>query len=323
MKIKKIYPILFLALFCLIPYLINAGGAASSSPAVKQFEVKLYRTKSKKIETVPLKEYLCGVVAAEMSADYESEALKAQAVAACSYLMYRRNYIQSDSTYDNGHAGAYVCDDPTHCKGYLAEADAKKRWGRDWFGKYYSNITAAVDQVYGQVVTYDGEIANTVFHAISSGRTESAENVWGADIPYLQSVESTDDTVASGYESNVAFTHDEAAKILQGLQITVKGAAQKWFSAPTIDSAGSVASVEVCGKKVNGGALREAFGLRSTAFAVTVTDKEIIFTVHGYGHQVGMSQNGANELAKKGKSYTEILEHYYKGAKVQSYNFEM
>lgn len=324
MNLKKIYPLIYILCFCMIPYLCNGLGRESSLPSgekQEEFTVTLYRTETNKIEEVSLKEYLCGVVAAEMQANFEGEALKAQAVAACSYTLYRYEYSKEYPTADNGHPGAYVCDDWSHCKSYLSKKQAKQRWGKEWFDRYYGNIEAAVGQVYGQVITYEGEIINAVFHAISSGRTESAESVWGTPVPYLISVDSAVDTTASGYETSVSFTFEEARRRLEQMQTTLGDDPKTWFEAPLLGSAGSVESVKVGGKSIKGTELRKAFGLRSTAFAITVDDQNITFTVHGYGHQVGMSQNGANELAKSGKTYAEILQHYYSGVEIQNYNF--
>ncbi len=324
MNVKKLYPLIYILCFCLIPYICNGFGHENPLPKAEtqpDFAVTLYRTQSKKIQEIPLKEYLCGVVAAEMQANYEGEALKAQAVAACTYTLYRYEYQQEHADTNSAHSGAYVCDDFTHCKSYLSKKEARQRWGKDWFDRYYSNIEAAVEQVYGQVITYEGQIINAVFHAISSGRTESAENVWGTPIPYLVSVDSAADTTASGYETSVSFTFEEARRRLTEMGITVGENPKEWFSPPLLGSAGSVESVEIGGKVIPATDLRKTFGLRSTAFAITVDDDNITFTVHGYGHQVGMSQNGANELAKDGKTYAQILQHYYSGVKIQNYNF--
>ncbi|MBQ6946719.1 MAG: stage II sporulation protein D [Clostridia bacterium] len=307
MKSLKWYPVLYVACFCLIPYLLNAprfNEPAKQSPAGKDFTITLLRTESGKVETIPFKEYLCGVVSAEMQANFEQEALKAQTVAACSYSLYRYEYLKKYPNAETGHPEAYVCDDHTHCKSYLTAKEAKKRWGAEWYNKYYGNILSAVEQVYGQVITYDGEIINAVFHAISSGRTESAESVWGTPIPYLVSVDSSVDTAASGYETTVSFTLEETRQRLKQLGITVGDDPKKWFDLPLLGSAGSVESVTVGGVSVKGTELRKAFDLRSTAFAINVQNDRIVFTVHGYGHQVGMSQHGANQLAKAGKSYT-------------------
>jgi len=288
----------------------------------KDFIVKLYRHETKEIENIPLKEYLCGVVAGEMQANYEHEALKAQAVAACTYTIYRYEYLSKNKSTDNEHPDAYVCDNYSHCKSYISREKAKERWGTDWFDKYYPNIEAAVNQVYGQVITYENKVINAVFHAISSGTTEPAKNVWGTEIPYLLSVDSSVDTTAKGYETTSTFSATEVMKKLAEISIDVKGDATYWFSSPTLDSAGSVAFVTVNGKNISGTEIRSLFGLRSTAFSISADSKNITFTVRGYGHQVGMSQNGANEMAKQGKSYTEILQHYYSGVEIQGYNFK-
>ncbi len=322
MKPTKLYPLFFILCFCLIPYFCNGFKAEPTESAPQNdFKVTLLRTESKEVQEIPLEEYLCGVVSAEMQANFESEALKAQTVAACSYTLYRYEHQKNDPDAKSEHPDAYVCDDHTHCKAYLSKEEARKRWGAGWFDKYYENITTAVRQVCGQVITYNGQTINAVFHAISSGRTESAENVWGTPVPYLVSVDSSVDTVVAGYETVVSFTLEEAKRRLQTLDIPLGDDPKKWFEPPLLGSAGSVDSVRICGVDVKGTDVRKAFDLRSTAFSVSVNEKNVIFTVHGYGHQVGMSQHGANELAKKGKTYAEILQHYYSGVKIQNYNF--
>lgn len=322
MKLLKWYPLLFILCFCMVPYLCNGRDKQPDpTPIGEAFEITLLRHETGQVETVPLKEYLCGVVSAEMQANFEKEALKAQAVAACSYTLYRYEYLKKYPDAETGHPQAYVCDDHTHCKSYLTPKEAKQRWGTAWYDKYYDNIRSAVEQVYGQVITYDGQIINAVFHAISSGRTESAENVWGTPIPYLVSVDSSVDTAVAGYETTVSYTIQETRKRLEALDLTPGDDPKKWFKKPLLGSAGSVDSVTVCGRAIKGTELRRAFELRSTAFSVSVNDTKVVFTVHGYGHQVGMSQHGANELAKQGKTYAEILQHYYKGVELQNYNF--
>ena len=325
MRSSKIVCLTLILSCCLIPWLTSVTlpneKPSEKDGAASDLTVLLYRSKTGKTEKIPLREYLCGVVAAEMEADYAPEALKAQAVSACSYLMYRYEQIKNGGAGDPKHPDAYVCDDFTHCKGYLSEKEAKKRWGKSWFDEYYGNIRSAVAQVYGQVITYDGKVINAVYHAISSGTTESAENVWGAEVPYLRSVDSSADTAASGYETTLAFTEQQTADLLKKAGVAVSGSAEKWFGVPVADSAGSVESVTVCGKTLSGTEVRKIFSLRSTAFSVAYKQKKFIFTTHGYGHQVGMSQFGANQLALDGKSYAEILRYYYTGTKIENYKF--
>jgi stage II sporulation protein D len=134
-------------------------------------------------------------------------------------------------------------------------------------------------------------------------------------------VDSAVDTDADGYETNTRFTVNEVRKILSSAGILNKTEPKEWFSAPKLNSAGSVKTIDVCGKTLTGVEVRKLFSLRSTSFTVTLNDTHFDFTVHGYGHQVGMSQNGANALAQQGKSYTEILTHYYQGVDIQNYKF--
>ncbi len=332
MKSHLIRLSLIALLFITLPYITVQVGQDSpqqtpapldpSAPLSSFGPVRLYRSESKTVEEVPLDEYLCAVLAGEMQANFHAEALKAQAVAAFTYMIYRYEFYTENPNAESDHPGAYVCDDYHHCKAYLPADKAKEKWGESWYNKYYHNITDAVSSVMGKVITYEGKPINAVFHAISSGKTEDAEAVWGSKVPYLVSADSSLDTAVDGFESRAVFGAEECKEILQNtLKLSAGDDPAKWFSAPQYSAAGTVESISVCGKKFKGTEIRSAFSLRSASFSVAATSGNITFIVHGYGHQVGMSQNGANEMAKTGKTYDEILRHYYKGTEIEDYSF--
>ncbi len=264
--------------------------------------VELYRHATDAIETLPLTDYLWGVVAGEMPASYPEEALKAQTVASYTYLLHRIHTIKSHPASDFGHEGD-VCDDPNHCKAYLSPAEATLKWGEDWYEASAERIANAVASVEGQVLLYEDAPANTVFHAISGGKTENAADVWGAEVPYLISVDSHWDEEAKGFSSEVTLSLEEFCEKLGQTDYTP--------GAVTLTAGGSVATQVIGGKAFTGRELRSLFNLRSTRFTLSIQKDKAVFQVSGYGHQVGMSQYGAGVLAQNGYTYEKILLYYY------------
>lgn len=263
--------------------------------------------------SLPGREYITQVVAAEMPASFEPEALKAQAVAAFTYALYRK-----EGTPDSTHEGCELCTDSTHCKAYADEAYLRSLWGDD-YDYYFTRIAEAVNEVYGRYMTYQGQPIAAVFHALSPGVTEDAVNVWGHAYPYLVSVDSAWDKKVKGYESTVTISKKEFKSIMEGYsdRCDLSDDPEKWVGKMIRSESGGVQTVEVGGMVLAGTRMRGLFDLRSTNFTVEYRDGSFIFTVHGYGHGVGMSQYGANLMAKDGATYEEILHHYYTGVEIQ------
>ncbi len=322
---KILFPLLcsFLLLL-LLPFLLSKGWTAPlaeyrpstvDSDITDTAEVLVPVLVDDTVEHLPLTQYLCGVVAAEMPASYDTEALKAQAVAACSYMVYR-----SENNPDTSeHKGAWVCNDPSHCKGYLTQAQMKQTWGEDNYAQYYAKIASAVGAVTGQILTYDGEPVNAVFHAVSAGVTERAADVWGQDVPYLQAVESFVDVNAAQYLSSVEFTSSELYALLSIIKPDINDSLT--VGEITRTESGGVRSAVIGGVTFTGVQLRSALSLRSTNFEIGRKDGLFTFTVKGYGHCVGMSQYGAGQLAASGMGYEEILKTYYTDVEIETYTF--
>ena len=258
------------------------------------------------IVTLSRDDYIFGVVAAEMPALYETEALKAQAVAAYSYAC--RKKAGAGDEYD-------LTDNPKTHQCYISRETARERWGEK-ADEYTQKIDAAVKAVSGQVLTYDGGIALTAYHAISSGKTENCKDVWGSDVPYLVSVDSVGDKTAEKYLTTVALTADEVSSLMNGIAKS-EGDAKNWFSDIKRCDTGRVKSLKFCGSDTTGAEVSEALKLRSANFEILVAENIFTFTVRGYGHGLGMSQNGADYMAKQGSSYEEILKWYYKGCELE------
>ena len=248
-------------------------------------------------------DYLIGVVAAEMPASFEPEALKAQAVAARTYILDRAAHPVE------AHRDAAVCADPGCCCAYISDKEMRENWGAD-YRKNLRRIRAAVRETDGQRLTYEGEPIRAVFHSSSGGQTEASAALWGA-VPYLVSVSSpeTAETVP-GFETTVTVSAAEAA---QALEITLPEDPAQWLGETVRDDAGRVETITIGGKTISGAEARSLFSLRSTNFTAEAADGNLVFHVIGSGHGVGMSQYGANVMAQQGAGYREILAHYYPG----------
>lgn len=244
--------------------------------------------------------YITRVVLAEMPASFESEALKAQSVAA-------RTYTRKALVTGGKHGDGSVCTESTCCQGYLTEENYLERGGTP---ESVDKIHRAVLSTSGQVLTYEGELIEAAYFSCSGGTTEDAAAVWGTDFPYLQSVDSPGEEAAAVYSQTLEFTPEEFAAALDR---NLSGNPQDWFTVTTYTEGGGVAAMTICGQRYTGTQLRALLGLRSTAFTVAADAQKIIITTRGYGHRVGMSQYGADAMAVSGSTFRQILAHYYPG----------
>ncbi len=260
-----------------------------------------------KIVELSAEEYITGVVAAEMPALYHNEALKAQAVAAYTFAC-RRKQSNKNQDYD-------ITCDPTVDQAYISNEKLQEKWGEKT-EEYRNKIHTAVKETAGLMVTYDGNAALTVYHAVSSGRTESAEDIWGGAVPYLVPVDSSGDRLADNYLTTVELSSDDFSSKLSAL-CKFSGNASEWIGKTVCTDSGTVKSITVCGSKLNGSDVREALDLRSSNFEIIYKDNSFCITTRGYGHGVGLSQHGANIMANDGSSFEEILCWYYPGCAVE------
>lgn len=331
MKRTAATALILLLLFFLIPFLFlrgdplaSLGGGASptatpeptpvpSGPLDSERQIRV-RMEDGTVEIMSMGDYLWGVVAAEMPASFQPEALKAQTVAARTYALRKMSHTTQ------AHPEADVCTDHTCCQAYIAPEQAAANWGGDAAG-YTNKIEAAVAQTDGMAALYDGQLIDAVFFSSAAGKTVDAVEVWGSSVPYLTGVDSPEGDEVPNYRSTVELSADDfKAKFLEAYpQADLSGAPSGWFGAPQRSSSGTVSSMTVGGVTVRGTELRSLFGLRSASFTVSVEGETIVFSVTGYGHGVGMSQYGANALAKEGRTYEEILKWYYTGIQVEPY----
>lgn len=283
-------------------------GTTSSKAEETTDKISLYSSQSKDITEIEVKEYICGVVAAEMPAMYEKEALKAQAICAYTYLC-KKLKENSGNEYD-------ITDDSKIDQGYITYQKRKEKWG-DGFDEYEKKILSAVESVTDLVITYNGEIIFAAYHALSSGKTENAANVWGGDYPYLTAVESEGDCLSDGYLSEKTVSLKDFQDKLKNKEITLGDSPAEYIKILKRSDSGTVLKAAVGNKELKGSEIREIFDLRSSDFEVEYKeDVGFKFTVKGYGHGVGMSQFGANYLAKQGKTCDEIIKHYYTGVEI-------
>ena len=254
-----------------------------------------------------MEEYIVGVVAAEMPALFETEALKAQAVAARTYAVNKG--LAVDELMENGG------------QAYCTLEEMKEKWG-DNFEAYYEKIRSAVYDTQGEIIVYNDEPILAVFHAISGGKTEESQNVWNEELPYLKSVDSSEDALSDEYYSESAIPVNTAAGLLQSNYSNLKlteGSLVDQMQILERTEAGYVSKIQVGNMVLSGGQIREVLGLRSSNFTYEQQGDNIVFKTKGYGHGAGMSQYGANYMAQQGSTYKQILAHYYTDTNIKKY----
>ncbi len=264
------------------------------------------------VRELSLRDYLVGVLAAEMPAGFPEEALKAQAVAARTYAFYKKALYADEQ---NIHQGADLCDDPAHCEAFAdLTVQAAALWGSS-ADIYRQRVEQAVDSTDGLILVYEDEPIAAVFCAASTPQTESAADIWGQALPYLISVESPGGQDCSRYFGTVTVKQSDFAAAVQKEwpEADFSQPPSGWFRDSHRTQAGSVMDVLVGGVRLKGSQVRRVAGLNSANFTVRVEGESLVFSTIGHGHGVGLSQYGARYLALDGKTYDQILAHYYPG----------
>ena len=282
----------------------------------KQYnKIKLLHVATNKIEEIALDEYMSGVVASEMPANFELEALKAQAVVARTYTIYK---IVNN---DNKHEGADICDDFKCCQAWISKKEGFEKWKEEEREVYWSKIVEAVNSTRGKIITYNGNPINAFFHANSGGTTEQPVNVWGgANFPYLQTVTTSGEDSYSQYSSEVNINKKEFEEKIKEYHnnLNIDFNQKDCIKIEEYTEGNRVKKIKIGNLELSGVEVRNIIGLKSANFNVEIGDNEIRFKVIGYGHGVGMSQTGADSLAKQGKKYEEIIKHFYTGVKIEN-----
>lgn len=297
---KKMF--LIFILIIIIPYIIVTLFIKDNTQKfyfIKDVNVRIKRNEN--IVEVPLEEYIIGVVSAEMPASFEKEALKAQAVAARSYVLTKMDQ-NKNLEYD-------VVDTVSH-QVYLNDEELKNKW-QDKYDEYSLKVKEAVLETKGEVLIYDGKIIEAFFFSTSSGFTENCEEVFMEALPYLRSVDSHYDEISPAYNTTVSMSLKEFYTKLnlpynEELNIEVV----------STTSTGRIKTIKINGTTFTGNQMTSKLKLKSTFFNIVRNDSNITINTKGYGHGVGMSQYGANGMAMEGYKYDDILKHYYSGVEI-------
>lgn len=295
----------------------DKGEGSGIAAAVElNLNVPVYRHAEKQVVEVPIEEYVKGVVAGEMPATFEKEALKAQSVAARTYALSKIK--RSVSGNPKEHPDAPLCDD-VHCQVYRTVDELRRLKGDAWIESDYKKICSAVEETSAQVMYYQGSLVEQpLFHSASGGKTENSEDVFASALPYLRSVESPYEEEAPHQQESVSVGLSTFVSKIKKIDPAAGEINKNTIKIVSRSEGGRVSGLQAGNAFVSGRKIRDLFGLCSANFEIKVTDSDIVFTTTGYGHGVGMSQYGANGMAKNGASYLDILTHYYSGVEVRA-----
>lgn len=282
------------------PAIVFTEVTADPVEANELLHVKL----SGEIKQMELDDYVLGVLLGEMPAEFEYEALKAQAVAIRTYTLRR-------VSKQNKHDDAHICTEAACCQAFVTLEDYLNNKGSE---SDLQKMRSAVTETSGQVLTYNGNLIEATYFSCSGGRTEDAVDVWGTSVPYLQSVVSPGEESAAKFTQIYEFSHSQFLALLglpEGTLLTENVITIRYTDG------GGVDDLTIDNEHFSGIQLRAMLSLPSTAFSLTVTDGSVSITTKGNGHRVGMSQYGADAMAVDGSKYDEILAHYYPGTRLQ------
>ena len=315
--------IIVLCIILLIPILIASFSLPASDRAqdkteeqltLSDKEIRVYVEKEKKVVTMDLEEYIIRVVSAEMPASYEIEALKAQACAARTFALSRMQNGGCSKAQN-----AQVCTNSNHCQAYISPEDMKKNWGSDYDTKF-NKVKKAVEETKGKIITYHDIPISALYHSTSGGYTENSEDVFVSAKPYLRSVVSGgEEPYAPRFYGQVKIPYGEFISKLKSFNKNIQmteGNIEKKITDIQRTNTNRVAQLKADGQVITGRELRGLFDLNSTNFKISFENKHVVFDTIGFGHGVGMSQTGANAMAKKGAKFDEILKHYYTGVSI-------
>ena len=279
--------------------------------------IKLLHSKTGQIEELNIDEYLYGVVSSEMPANYEIEALKAQAIVARTYTIYQ---IMNNSSK---HENADICDDFNCCQAWISKDERMAKWSAEEAESNWNKILEAVNSTSGKIITYNKEPINAFFHSNSGGITESSLNIWGGiDYPYLKSVETAGEEGYTQYSSEVDYSKEDLLNKIKEKhsECEIDFSQENCIQIIEYTTSGRVKTIKFGNVEIAGTEARTILGLKSTNFTFSIEGDNVKFLVTGYGHGVGMSQTGADALAKTGTNCEEIIKHFYTGVEIIEVN---
>lgn len=325
---KRLFMMVFIIVILLvfgIPLMVLNGFSETGikGPEGQEQTVRVLEKAKGKIINMSLEDYLVGVVAAEMPANFNVEALKAQAVAARTYTVKRMFAFGGKPLPE--HPNAEICTDPAHCQAWTDSEEQKKRWGTVKYLINIERIKAAVRSTKGIVVTYNSNFIDPVYHGSCGGKgTENSQDVWSHEVPYLLGVSCDSEYRSGEQQTSIELDKRDFAKALTAVNPDIRamptmGAIGVGDLIKNVQKSpqGRVKEAVIYGQKISGTDLRKALGLTSTMLTMTDKGSKIQITAIGKGHAVGLCQYGANGMALKGKTFQEILLHYYTGVKIQ------
>lgn len=305
---KKIVVIIISVIF--IPFIITSffyeyklQHIQSGFNSNKDETVVRVLTKNNTVEKINLEDYLVGVVSGEVPVSFEKEAIKAQAVAARTYALKQ---IENHKNYE------YDVKDDTSSQVYQTDEELRNKWGNN-YDEYVKKIKECVNKTEGEYVSYNNEVIYAFFFSTSNGKTEDNKNVFGKDLPYLKVVDSSfDESETKNFTTVKIVSLDDFYK-----QLNLEKSDELNITDIVKTESGRISSIMVNGKAFTGRDFQKRLSLRSNDFTIQKNNENITITTKGFGHGVGMSQYGANALAKRHKTYDEILKYYYQGTNLQ------
>lgn len=326
---NKTYQTLLIFAICLmiIPsfILLNKGVSKLFKSSQKETlissdmqEVSILNSETKDVAVMNIKDYLIWNVMAQMPGTFEKEALKAQAVLSHTYILNR--YLTEKENPTDSLLGAIISTDDTVYPKTFTTDEAKAYYGEK-YETALKNVSSAVDEVINDICIYENQPIIVAYHTISSGKTESSKDIWNEDVPYLVSVDSVYDKKAEGFSKTTTVSADDFKKNAEEtFAVELSGSSEDWIKIIKQTNNGTPLTISLGGKEINASELCTALDLPSQHFNIEIKDKNIIFKTEGLGHLVGMSQYGANSLAKEGKHYKEILAYYFPNTELFSLN---
>lgn len=288
-------------------------------PVLDDIEINVYDHKKKQVVKMNLEDYVMGAVAGEMPASFEMEALKAQAVAARTLVIYKLQKYGGRGC--NQAVGADICTAYSHCQAWVDDSSKRETWGKKYESNY-KKIQQAVWQTWGEIITYNGKPIEVFYYSTSNGKTEDVSEVFSNSLPYYKVVDSIGEEDAPRYHGSVSLSKKQLVnKIKQkypNSSVTESNAEKQiWIKSHT--DSGRVREIIVGGVRMTGTEFRLLFGLNSADFSLHFDNDSVTIKTKGFGHGVGMSQVGADCMAKRGNNYKEILKHYYQGVSIEKY----
>lgn len=299
MKKRIVILLLGMAIMAILPFISMKKTVKEEVKDTQKDGFHILDTSCNRIVAIDDREFCIGALAYEMPSDFEKEALKAQCIAC--YTHFSRLRENSRENYD-----------------FKADLSKNEFYIKDLSDENRKIFSQAVDEVFGEVLTdSDGNLTDVAYHAISSGQTESAEDIFGFESEYLQPVSSAGDVNVSGYLSSKEISADRFREVMAEKGVKLDGEPSEWTGDIQRTNSGTVMKIQIGNKTFSGAEIREIFGLRSADFDIMYSNGKFILTVYGYGHGVGMSQYGANSMAEQGASCEEIIHHYYGNCRIQ------